>query len=403
MSSACIKLLAALFGGLGMIGLSSTALAQAEFAAQVGWDEGGKPSDVEFKSGSINTRPFKEKPNHYLGERRFASVHAQEDFVVRWPGLALTLRGRAQVAEAGSEPEFFRVAKPDTGMLCNDDPVAALFRQARRSDTESRLEVMLQIIVLLERRSTGCNDTNRRNLVNLLFKLNYDLAKESRFFDFSPDVLRIFRAEYGDTRAVNQRIDAYQAQVDGLAMKAAEDASIRALERGDFERFDQINGKLQDAAEEERYLGAFRAQRISMVNLRHREIQALYTQFEQRPRQLGTSGAPSIDEREAAATSYRAAERLADLGRDDAYSSAFANAALPRSTARQLPATARRSLDLVQVAPDAITLERETIEDRESTIEASEGVAETIGSEMEGAALEALSDGMGMPEAGPEG
>lgn len=326
---------------------SSAACAQAEFSVQVGWTDGSQPQAVEFNSGSVESRPFEKRSNHFLGVRRNLALKSRQDFVIRWPGLAISLRGRPIVRSGPSDPEFFRLTKPSTQMLCNDGDVRKLANRASMSDRDSRLSTMLQIMTLLQREGTRCTPNNASYLANLMFSLNYKIATqgEGLILDISPDVESLFRIYNRNKSTASGKIDNYKSEIGGLALKLAWEELTRLKEAREFDHFDDLISGLLDASNDSEFRSAFARQGIRVVDIRHRQLEVLFSRFEDRPRTSQIVGEVSEVDRTRADEALHAAVRLRNLSSDRSYHQAFANAGLDKAFVEALPATAQRTVD----------------------------------------------------------
>lgn len=331
------------------------AKAQADIAIQIGWSKGSEPQAVEFDSGTIETRRFKKLKDHYYGERKNLPFNSKQVFVIRWPKLTVTLLGQPLVRRANNEPEFFRITKPNLDMLCNDSDVHALFDRADATDTDSRISTMIQIVALLKREGTRCTQNNASALANLMFQINYKLAKDTKaiIFGLSPDVTALL-LRYNRTKSADaSRLAKYQAEIDGLAVKAAWDETTATGKPLEFARTDAILSGLLEVSKDTAFSKAFASQKIREVDVQHRLLQLLFSQFEERPKVISADSAVTNADVKRANNALLAAERLSALSNDKSYDQSFANASLTKAFVRALPATARRTIDEINAQQSA--------------------------------------------------
>ncbi len=329
--------LSALLAGLWAASLSTPALSQAELHAQVGWTDDGKPRNVEFQQGSAEDRAFEQRPTYFLGAKTFDGVLATDDFVVRWPDASMTLRARAEV---DAEPYFFRIARPDVALKCNNRDVNSLLTQSFASDHQKRIGLMPQMLVLLRReRGEQCSSFNKQRLASRLFQINCELGKDTEFFHLSPDVVSAYRGVYPRSTRVANRIRLCTDQINGKSVAVAYRAAKSASQSKDFDQFHALNDKLLTLVEDPDYSGAFTVQKIERHDLQHRKIEALKTQYDDFP--------------DGSAEQLAVAEKLASLGNDPDYRPGFRQASFPVRTALQLPATVlneRRRLEAIDMS-----------------------------------------------------
>ena len=234
------------------------AAAQAEVKAKVDW-EAEKPRRVQFQSPGVGLEDFQDRTSHYLGEKSFADrVYQTLDIVVRYTdGTSIPFRVRGQV---GAEPFAFTVHKPGASVACNLGDAGRLERDAQSSDQTVLVRAMQTAQAMLSNEASPCPGYLVRRVAKANFDANCNLAKQTTFFDISPDARGRLLAAYRDHAALRQierQVAACERQVRGQVIAPAAYAMREAIDAGDLARFKTLDGELgQLLAESEWQAGA---------------------------------------------------------------------------------------------------------------------------------------------------
>ena len=269
----------AAFGVLPLVlALSPTiARAQTDVAIQIGWTQGSKPSEVEFNTGNVQTRPFKDEGTHFFGRREKPTLNTPHDFVVRWTDFSVTLRVRARTGGISSGPEFFRIRKPNTAMLCNDNQVRALVIQSAQASTDNYLSSMLQAMALLRRETSKCNAANAAVLAGLMLKLNQKLGAEemSLVFDLSPDVEALYRRVHQGSPFAQTQLAAARQGIRNLLVSSALSELARLQGPGNEAALDSFLSQMIAATSDSEFKAALGAIDLTEIQLQRLRPQSL--------------------------------------------------------------------------------------------------------------------------------
>ncbi|MXO61251.1 hypothetical protein GRI89_17030 [Altererythrobacter salegens] len=233
-----------------LLAVPGVAAAQAEVRAKVDW-ESEKPRRVQFQS-PLGNSDFTDRTNYYLGEESFADrVYQALDIVVRYSdGTSVPFRVRGQI---GADLFAFTVHKPSPSVACNLGDAGKLERAAQSTDQTTLVSAVQTAYAMLSNEASPCPGYLVRRVAKANFDANCNLAKQTTFFDISPDARRrLLEAYEGHTAlpGIQRQIEACEKQVRGQVVAPAAKAMRRAINTGDIERYRSLDRELGQLLEE---------------------------------------------------------------------------------------------------------------------------------------------------------